>query len=66
MTDDLIGARLGGVGEPLAEKTILVVRENLSPERATHLGIQKIIMKPYTTRHLAEAVREVLDRGRVV
>ncbi|MGV8073168.1 MAG: PAS domain S-box protein [Syntrophobacteraceae bacterium] len=36
--------------------------EAITPEKAEHLGIRAVVMKPLVVKQLAEAVRKVLDR----
>jgi PAS domain S-box-containing protein len=36
----------------------------VNPERATALGISRLLMKPYGSREIRAAVREILDKGK--
>jgi len=38
--------------------------DKVSPERAWEAGIQKLLMKPFDKRELAEAVRQLLDKDK--
>ncbi len=38
--------------------------DKVSPERAREAGIQKLLMKPFDKRELAEAVRQMLDKNK--
>lgn len=38
--------------------------DKVSPERSREAGIQKLLMKPFDKRELAEAVRQVLDKSK--
>ena len=37
--------------------------EMITEEKATALGIKKLIMKPFVIREMSEAIRQVLDQG---
>jgi PAS domain S-box-containing protein len=62
MTGDILAAELRQIRADIPIIICTGYSERINEQRAAELGIQGLIMKPFTIRRLAKMVREVLDQ----
>lgn len=62
MTGDILATQLRQIRADLPIIICTGYSERINDRRAEELGIQDLIMKPFTIRRLAKTVREVLDQ----
>jgi CheY-like chemotaxis protein len=62
MTGDILAAELRQIRPDIPIMICTGYSERINEQRSEELGLQGLIMKPFTIRRLAKTVREVLDK----
>jgi CheY-like chemotaxis protein len=62
MTGDILAAELRQIRPDIPIIICTGYSERINEKRSEELGLQGLIMKPFTIRRLAKTVREVLDQ----
>ncbi|MBW2433324.1 MAG: response regulator, partial [Deltaproteobacteria bacterium] len=62
MTGDILAAELRQIRADIPIIICTGYSERINEQRAGELGLQGLIMKPFTIRRLAKTVREVLGK----